>query len=349
MKRVAYVGLAVLSLLAVPTSSEAQGCILGGGSVFSGYVGTVSTYALPDQNNSSCAGLRVESRAWVQLWDAPLLCTNGNQSGNKCERIVVTQSWGDEAVAAFNASFLCGRWTGKGQHVVRFEANWSQVVSDNETSGPLGGNRCLRGTPEECEEWELYVEGSGCVPYNSPILVPLTQAQNYRLTSVEAGVKFDWDGDGVAEQTAWTAADARLAFLAIDMDGDGKITSGKELVGDRLVPGAQNGWEALASMAPDDVSELYAGVDLFDRLLLWEDRNHDGVSQSGELQPARNVISELGLGYVKHDRRDGHGNLFMFEGRALVRTGPGRNPASGNDNMRERIIKLYDVFFRTGQ
>jgi len=46
-----------------------------------------------------------------------------------------------------------------------------------------------------------------------------------KLTSVEDGVLFDLDGDARAEQTAWTARNSRLAFLAMDFDGDGMIMS----------------------------------------------------------------------------------------------------------------------------
>ena len=48
---------------------------------------------------------------------------------------------------------------------------------------------------------------------------------------------FDIDGDGVPEQISWTEADSDVAFLALDRDGDGRITSGKELFGNHTLPG----------------------------------------------------------------------------------------------------------------
>jgi hypothetical protein len=159
-------------------------------------------------------------------------------------------------------------------------------------------------------------------------------------------VNFNMDGNGVPERTAWTAANSQLAFLVIDMDGDGKITSGRELVGDRMVPGKENGFEAPASMAPPQSWKVTEEHELFARLLLWEDRNHDGVSQPNELQPASNVVVEIGLGYIPHQRRDGHGNKFMFEGRATVRTKPVKNPTTSRQDMADRNIKIYDVFFK---
>ena len=58
----------------------------------------------------------------------------------------------------------------------------------------------------------------------------------YKLTGPSRGVQFDVDGDGAKEQTAWTAADSHLAFLALDRNGNGVIDSGKELFGSNTIP-----------------------------------------------------------------------------------------------------------------
>ena len=102
---------------------------------------------------------------------------------------------------------------------------------------------------------------------------------------------------------------------------------------------------AAALRYPSARGRLTEEHELFRRLVLWEDRNHDGVSQPEEIQPATNVIAELGLGYVRHNRRDGFGNLFRFQGWASVRTAPGINAMKDHADMVERNIKLYDVFF----
>jgi hypothetical protein len=36
--------------------------------------------------------------------------------------------------------------------------------------------------------------GLGCIPYNSPILIPLTRSQDYHLTSLEEGCSSTWMG-----------------------------------------------------------------------------------------------------------------------------------------------------------
>jgi len=50
----------------------------------------------------------------------------------------------------------------------------------------------------------------------------------FPLTTREAGVLFDLNGDGRLEQVAWTTPDTATAFLAIDRNGNGTIDSGQE-------------------------------------------------------------------------------------------------------------------------
>ena len=67
----------------------------------------------------------------------------------------------------------------------------------------------------------------------------------FRLTSPAAGVAFDIDADGDLEHVSWTEHDAEVAFLAIDVDQDGRITSGKELFGSQTLGETRSGADAL--------------------------------------------------------------------------------------------------------
>jgi hypothetical protein len=120
-------------------------------------------------------------------------------------------------------------------------------------------------------------------------------------------VWFDIDGDGAPEQVAWTEPDSDVSFLAIDLDGDGKISSGKELLVITPSPAHQmasfallqmtmgNGGTSLASVSSDDP--------IFARLLLWNDKNHNGISEQWELSRAGDVLAAVGLGYAGHRRQ----------------------------------------------
>jgi hypothetical protein len=189
-------------------------------------------------------------------------------------------------------------------------------------------------------------------PPNCPIVVAVGKDSSYRLTSAKDGVWFDIDGDGIRELVAWTERDSPVAFLALDSDGDGEISSGRELFGNHMLPGAQNGFEALIRMAREAAPGVVGGalsVDdaIFSRLLLWTDINHNGVSEPPELRPAGELLAQIGLGYQEHQRKDGHGNHFAYRGWVYVRTQPGRNDAANPDESRARRRYIYDVVLAT--
>jgi hypothetical protein len=146
-----------------------------------------------------------------------------------------------------------------------------------------------------------------------------------RLTSPDSGVKFDIDGDGDLDQIAWIASDSNVALLVMDVDRDGRITSGKELFGSYMIPEARNGPNALlhlfeASGAPLS-GVVERGHQLYEQILLWSDVNHNGVSEPGELRPAKELFTGIGLGFIKENRLDQHGNGTRFKGWAELRTG----------------------------
>jgi hypothetical protein len=175
---------------------------------------------------------------------------------------------------------------------------------------------------------------------------------DFALTSPEQGVVFDVTGSGAREQVAWTRAGTDVAFLAIDLDGDGRITSGKELFGSATLAGSRNGCSALLQMFRQTGAPLsgaiHDGHDLYDRLLLWVDRNHDGQSDRSELTPAREAFTAIGLGYQGVGWADTHGNRIRFQGWMQARTaGPDQGSASDARDERERRRRYFEVELQT--
>ena len=93
------------------------------------------------------------------------------------------------------------------------------------------------------------------------------------------GAFFDMDNDGFAEFSGWVAPDDGI--LAIDLDGDGRITTYSELLGG----GDKSGFGALSWLD----SDRNGTIDQFDRdyhrLYVWRDLNGDGLSSPNELIP----------------------------------------------------------------
>ena len=161
------------------------------------------------------------------------------------------------------------------------------------------------------------------------------------------GVNFDLDVDGVAEQTAWTDPTSDLAFLAIDRNSNGIIDNGTELLGNRTVADANDGFTALQRLN----MELNGGIEvlvidqtqpLYERLLLWKDANHNGLSEPNEVHHAADTFISFSLDYRIHARRDEHGNVFRFRSTANVRPG---SPRGNSNSPIERTITIYDVVF----
>jgi hypothetical protein len=86
---------------------------------------------------------------------------------------------------------------------------------------------------------------------------------------------------------------------------------------------------------------------LFARLLLWTDSNHNGISEPSELRAASEFLSDIGLSYENHHRRDGNGNLYRYRGWVHIRTAPGRNRAKAPTEDEERRRQIFDVFLTT--
>lgn len=186
---------------------------------------------------------------------------------------------------------------------------------------------------------------------NCPLVVSLAPHSPYALTSIDRGVQFDVDADGDLDQVAWPEAGSDVSFLAIDQDGDGRITSGRELVGRHTVPEARNGPNALIALATQAADgQRVAAIDslqpLMSRLLLWTDTNHNGVSEPAELRPASRLLARVGLGFSKHHRRDRHGNESRHRGFVYLKGEADAPAESGPEDVSGRRW-MYDACLMT--
>lgn len=201
--------------------------------------------------------------------------------------------------------------------------------------------------PPNCDNPQNSFDYNHCP--GSPIVIATGGNQNYSLSKPADGVLFDLDSDGVAEQLSWTKPDADVAFLALDRNGNGTIDNGTELFGNYTTPGVPNGFAALRTLGGiNEDGQVDRDDALFASLLLWHDRNHNGISEADELTPAADTLSAIGLGYTYSSRRDGAGNLYSFEGWAK-RAEAGKkgkdNPSKDEWKTRgAREFRIYDVF-----
>jgi len=223
-----------------------------------------------------------------------------------------------------------GVWDAQSKHWIINFGSWLFAGNDHasvdlqphpDEGDDDGDQDCLpNGSSEDVDE--------GCVDGDSPIVIDVGR-NGYKLTSVDDGVFFDLDADGVAERVSWTDPASDDAWLAMDRNRNGRIDDGRELFGNQTpaYPDQQmllsaHGFDALKFLeGPDfgrsDGNTLIEPRDsVFSGLLLWHDRNHNGISEPNELQSA----AQAGLAAISTDSelsklRDRHGNEFRQKGR----------------------------------
>ena len=108
------------------------------------------------------------------------------------------------------------------------------------------------------------------------------------LLAPNASVRFDLDGDGLAQQWPWVRP--ATGILVWDPAGRGRITSGRQLFGSvTFWMFFHDGFHALSSL-DDDRDGRLCGSELRG-LAVWFDRNTNGRSESGEVVP----VERLGI------------------------------------------------------
>lgn len=217
--------------------------------------------------------------------------------------------------------------------------------------GLFGGSFCDRSTAfkNKCYQYSgdynaTYCLCTGCdVCGGSPILIDVN-GDGFAMTDVTGGVSFDLNGNGTRDPLSWTAPNTDDAWLALDRNGNGMIENGQELFGDLTPQPAaplKNGFLALAEFNKsqnggngDAVIDKNDAV--FEQLRLWQDRNHNGISESGELQKLQSVgLHAIELEYKMSTQIDSYGNEFKY--RAKVK-----------DSSKTKVARwAWDVFLQS--
>jgi len=169
-----------------------------------------------------------------------------------------------------------------------------------------------------------------CGGFFSPLMVFFDKD----LPKFTAKVKFPLNPKGL---TNWPEKGSKGALVAMDRNGDGKITSANELFGDGQDK-VKNGFEALRELDSNKDGVIDEKDKDFGKLVLWFDKNADGVSQKEELVPLKSRIKSISLKYES--------NTTAIKDRAELRE---RGTFVFVENGKEKTGDIIDVWFAAGK
>lgn len=142
-----------------------------------------------------------------------------------------------------------------------------------------------------------------------PLVLDL-DGDGIELTSQDNGVYFDLDKDGFAEKTGWVKGDD--AFLARDLNNNGKIDDISELFGNATT----TGFAALKVLDTNNDNLITSTDTGFSSLRLWRDLNKNGATDAGELTTlAQNSITTLSLSATNLTNTTIQGNIIRATAR----------------------------------
>jgi hypothetical protein len=175
--------------------------------------------------------------------------------------------------------------------------------------------------------------GQGCVDgmCYTPVLIDL-QGDGIQLSNAQNGVLFNVL-PGHPAKLAWTLPGSDDAWLVLDRNGNGTIDSGEELFGNATPqapppPGEfKHGFLALAeydtSTKGGNGDGLITASDaIFNSLRLWQDKNHNGISEPSELRGlSESGVATVECNYKESKRTDEFGNSFRYRAKVKDKRG----------------------------
>ena len=151
----------------------------------------------------------------------------------------------------------------------------------------------------------------------TPIVLDLDGNGIQTIAREDSGGKFDLLGTGAGIDSGWISSGD--AFLAVDIDGDGKVTSVAELFGGYS---KGDGFAKLESFDSNGDGFVDAKDAAFGDLRVWQDLNGNHQTDDGELRSLSEAgVASLKVDFVELPAIDEQGNLHLERSSATLADG----------------------------
>lgn len=181
----------------------------------------------------------------------------------------------------------------------------------------------------ECPYTECYgaaadvkVIGPVCSTPGTPVLIDI-EGNGFQLTDLQGGVVFSYNGVSPV-RTSWIAVGSDDSFLCKDRNGNGLCDDGTELFSNYSPQSASFSPNGFRTLALEDTNSdgKVSGAEL-DDLLLWNDANHNGVSESIEVFSLVSVkLTSLDTRYTSSRRKDQFDNWLRYRANGKMDGAP---------------------------
>lgn len=153
----------------------------------------------------------------------------------------------------------------------------------------------------------------------APVILDLDGKGMQTLSRDTSGVRYDLDGDGLADATSWIGSTE--GFLFLDRDGNGTVTNAGEFsfLGD--VPGATSDLQGLKAFDSTKDGILSSTDARWGDFRIWQDKNGNGVAETSEiLTLATAGVRSLNLSAVAYAGANGPGDVAIVAKGSYTRT-----------------------------